>query len=162
MLTVLAIVVPVVFIAGLTARKSPPVVDKVPTPLLDDLPKYRELVHAVEGVTIGDVEYTMRFYGIPSDPTRMALELEPAGQAGVNAPDVLVYWQEGPVDQDSESREGRYLLGRLAGRQARRFALPEPVATAGGQLLFYSLARQEYVGTAVSLPVLHKSGGISS
>lgn len=70
------------------------------------------------------------------------LELTPG--ADLERPDVLVYWsREDAADRVPDTAQ---LLGRLAGTEVRRFALPSPAR--GGRVHLWSLGHGALVGAA--------------
>lgn len=74
-------------------------------------------------------------------------------QGAARQPDLLLYWTPSPDDDPSKTGlpATAVLLGPLPSRTLRLYSLP--TATAGGQLLLYSLAHQELSGRA-ALPEL--------
>jgi hypothetical protein len=77
---------------------------------------------------------------------RWLIELEP--RQDPLQPDVLVYWgPEFPRASDGLPRAAHF-LGRLAGTQVRRFALPSG-ANPDGMLFLYSLGHQQVLDRAL-------------
>jgi hypothetical protein len=70
--------------------------------------------------------------------------LELAPHADLGQPDLLVYWsRDGALDRLPEHAT---LLGRLAGTEVRRFALPE--GARAGRVHLFSLGHGALVGAA--------------
>ena len=93
----------------------------------------------------GDLPIVTRVWG---DGTAAFVELEPT--SALRRPDLLVYWT--PSSQAVvDFPKGARMLGRLAGQEPRRFALPNPAGAGRGVLVLYSLGHQTQVGSA-SIP----------
>lgn len=137
--TALAVIVPVVFVAGLAAR--PGKIDTVePLPALHaPLTDYTIVRAEYEAVNIAGGAVDVRFLQGPGDPLRFAVEFMPT--SAPRAPDLHVYWtpQTEPAD---ELPEVAILVGTLAGIQPRRFVLPEIAGRTRGRIVFYSLAHR--------------------
>ena len=65
----------------------------------------------------------------------------------LKVPDLLVYWHMGDAPSDQLPDNG-FLLGSLAGTDVHQYVLPDTALHVDGQLILYSLAHQEVVGTA--------------
>lgn len=145
MITVLAVGIPVVFLAALGARTPPPTTEELPSTVVDR--------GRVPGMA-ADQEISDFFSttdGAPAVTLRLwASELVIAGlepEAPLTAPDVLVYWSpsaEGDSTMDALPDDAR-LLGPLPGHGDRAF--PLPTGSAEGALILYSLGWQEVVAS---------------
>lgn len=81
---------------------------------------------------------------------------EPVAEAGpvvelmprddLRRPSVLVYWAGAGAPEALPP--GAHLVGRLAGGEARRFALPPAARSVAGRLYLYSLGHHELLGSA--------------
>jgi len=113
---VLAVFLPLVFVAGLRARHH-----QVP-----------EHIDPSSDSASSDFK-PMENVGLRVRANDGYIEVVPARP--LNSPDPLLYFGQGP------QIEGAILLGALEGSQMRRFAVP-----GSGYLILYSLARREIVG----------------
>ncbi len=149
--TILAVVLPVIFFAALTTRRTPPVVASVPTALTD--PTLATWVaHDSAEAQVLEVPIRIRLLA-PSATTRgpltrLGVELEPVRAMG--RPDVLVYWTASMPPSNEALPSDAFLLGSIGGAKPRRFELPQPALQARGSLIIYSAAHREILGT---LPV---------
>ena len=139
MTCVLAVVVPVVFAAGILARESVPVHEGSAAA---ERPQTGEILWESADAW-GDLGIRTRVFLPGEGASAHVLELAPA--ADFQQPDVLVYWSERAPQVAEGVPTGAILLGRLAGAQVRRYELPGATA---GHVILYSLAHQESVGTA--------------
>ena len=74
--------------------------------------------------------------------------LELAPSAALRRPDVLVYLATGPDAGVERLPDHAYLLGRLSGRQLRRFPIPAAAFAQELTLYLYSLGHQAVIGSA--------------
>lgn len=72
------------------------------------------------------------------------LNLQP--QSDLQLPDVLVYWQQGATPPEAIS-ETSILLGALSGASNRQFSIPTAMQGQTGHLLLFSQATQEIIST---------------
>ena len=135
---VLAVLVPLLFLAALFARR--PTLEPVATPA--ELPGGEVIVHAGDLWRGGPVLDT-RLYRLPTG--RFVLLLDPAAELAV--PDPLVYWKAGPALEDTDALPGdAFFVGVIAGADLQRFELPG--YTPAGTLFLYSLAHRRMVAVA--------------
>lgn len=149
MTTAIAIILPVVFVAGLAVRKPIPATENAPSALM--APPAVSFSHLLfeKSDLWADLKITTRVYADQQPAERLAVELHP--QDYLKIPDLLVYWHPQPSIQTDKLPDDAYLLGALAGTQKRRFILPEPAMTQDGSLILYSLAHQKIIA-ATTLP----------
>ena len=142
MTTLLAIAVPVLYIAALAARTGQPVAGELPAALTASVPAevVADLGDFFEGPAIG-----LRLRG---DGARWWLELAP--RAPVVRPETLVYWT--PSAPGSRLPDDAFLLGAL-GSRTRTFPVPDGALGRAGWLVLYSLGHQELFAAA-ELPAI--------
>ena len=147
--TILAVVLPVILVAALAARRTPPVVASAPTALTDPALDTWVALDSAEAEVL-EVPIRIRLLApLPSTtPTRFGVELEPTQPIG--RPDVLVYWTASPPAINEALPSDGLLLGSIGGTRPRRFELPQPALQIRGSLILYSAAHREVLGT---LPV---------
>jgi len=140
-ITVLAVLTPLVFVLGLLARQSIPHVEVPPTsaPGID----LRGLELIREDAAPDDLPIRVRWLGSADAAGTRAVQLELTG--AVKLPDLLVYWEYAPGADGTLSDRAR-LLGRVGGRRQVTWAVPEPAGS--GWLVFYSGAWKVVAGTA--------------
>lgn len=137
MITLLAVVTPVLFVAALAGRTPMPT---------GGLPSALAASTLANLVPIG-AEWTLlmnppirgRYLALPGDSIPTAIRLTPDGPGG--EPDLLLYWAETVGDSVALPPEAR-LLGPLDARQP--VSLPRPE----GYLILYSLAHRERLAVA--------------
>ena len=144
MVTVLAVTLPVLFVAGLLVRKPPAEMEAIPEALQPSSATYSTLLSETPDLW-GELAIVTRLHADGDPASRLAVELHP--EAYIKTPDVLVYWHTEATAEDVVP-DGAYLLGALAGAQARRFALPDTALATDGHLILYSLAHQQTIATA--------------
>ncbi len=135
---VLAVVLPVGFVAALLAREEPQVSGRLPDegPILEAPMRTEQRVFA--GLDI--------LTRVGRTEGRTVVELEPREELRV--PDLIVYWTStvAPTDAgDDALPSDAHLLGAL-GEHARRFALPRNAS--GGSLVLYDMGNSEVVAMA--------------
>ena len=145
MVTVLAVALPVLFVAGLLARKPLVGMDATPEALQPFSETYPMLLTETPDLW-GEFAIQTRLHADTAPASRLAVELHP--EAYLKAPDVLVYWNVDTPLAEGAIPDGAYLLGTLAGTQARHFALPDTALHTDGHLILYSLAHQQTIATA--------------
>jgi hypothetical protein len=142
MLLGLSVALPLLFGAGLLARKAPAVMEALPaTGRVPEAGAYPLVVAEREADSLA-VQIRLRADGRPA--RRLALELMP--RQYLKEPDLLVYWHPGTASDVSPS--GGYLLGAMDGARARIFALPDTARHTNGTVIFYTLAHQKTLETA--------------
>ncbi len=133
--TVLAAIVPAVFVAGLAVRPDLPTNATLPGAGIADA--------ATEALTVIDgAQFGIGRIMSGESLTAVVLAPEPGG-GGLGKPDVLVYWSPDNPSGQSAPADGLYLLGVMAPQQKRVFDLPPAAASRPGYLSFYSLAAKE-------------------
>lgn len=142
--SVLAVVLPVLFVAGLLTRRPPAVMETLPGALRPDSGTSSILLAEEPGLW-GDAAITTRLYADGTPAARLAVALRP--DAYLKAPDILVYWHPTRPTDDAVP-DGAYLLGTLAGTHAQRFILPDTALRADGHLMLYSLGHRQVIATA--------------
>ena len=145
MVTVLAVTLPILFVAGLLARKPPAEMETIPEALRPFSETSPTLLAETPDLW-GELAIVTRLHADADSASRLAVELHP--ETYLKAPDVLVYWHTDAPPADGVIPDGAYLLGSLSGAQARRFALPDTALTTDGHLILFSLAHQQTVATA--------------
>lgn len=76
-----------------------------------------------------------------TDGTDIFLNLQP--QSDLQLPDVLVYWQQGTPPEDLS--QDSILLGALSGASNRQFRVPDAMQGQTGHLLLFSQATKEII-----------------
>ncbi|MEM1096610.1 MAG: hypothetical protein AAGJ10_18570 [Bacteroidota bacterium] len=142
MVSTLAVVLPVLFVASLLVRQHPAVMDTLPVPVSAEAPS---LLRSETTATFGALSVSLRVYEDARPATRLAVALRP--DASPSAPDVLAYWSETPPSA-ATLPDAAILLGTLAGPQSRTFMLPEAALRTEGYLILYSLGHQALLGSS--------------
>jgi hypothetical protein len=136
----LALVVPVLTVAGLMLRQSIPVTDGTfPRGAASGGESYEMLGEQTVGE---ELPIRVSWLREPGSRERRAVALTLEGP--LERPDLLVYWDDGPGDGSALS-EAAWLLGRVGGRREVVWKVPEPVTA--GRLVFYSTAWKAVVGS---------------
>ena len=134
---VLAVVLPLILLAGLGARRA-----RVPSTLLAArLPDTARLVRKSNALWHRHAVQTV-FYADSNRPGQIFLVLHPA-QAW-NEPDLLLYWSADPPQGNTVPAHAQLLDAFAAGKV---FELP-PNAATGGHLLLFSLPHQSVFDAA--------------
>ncbi len=149
LLAILSILLPLAFALALFARKAPSRVQETSAVLRGDTPALPRVLFEKEDLW-PDSKIAARVCADALPPAQLALELQP--REDFKAPDVLVYWSPRNSGADEELLREAYLLGALAGKQKRRWLLPEAALQAEGALILYSLGHQQVLATT-ALPV---------
>jgi hypothetical protein len=135
-----AVVLPALLVAGLRARRLPPLVPvailPAAVPVGPPLPWSTAAGTAV--VTL------------VRERPESALEVELAPATAFRAPDLLLYWTSRSLPVDDVGQPDA-LLGTVSGEPVKRFRLPPLVQAGHGSLLLFSLAHHSIVG-ATALP----------
>ena len=146
--TALAVALPLLFAAGLLARKPPAVMERLPAELQPQTDAFPVVLEEYADLW-STVDIHTRLLGDRQPPTRLAIALSSTAMA--NAPDALVYWTIDPAPTGETPLDGAYLIGSLFGNSSPYLALPDTALHVDGHLILYSLAHQETLATA-SLP----------
>jgi hypothetical protein len=141
---VLVVVLPVVFAAGLAARRPPPTMDRLPAALQDGAVPLA-FVHVERHTVWAGRDVTVRLRADADPPSRAEVEVS-SGEA-IDRPDLLLYWADSGSAPAAALPAGARLLGGWAGVGTRRLALSPDAIARGGTLVLYSLGLQEVVGT---------------
>jgi hypothetical protein len=141
-IAVLAVVTPLLFVAGLLARRPiPATIDLAIGTTVEDHPGHEVLSR--DDDAWGGLPILTEWLRAPGDPAGdPAVSLELTGP--LKQPDLLLYWDASPRE-GGLSDEAR-LLGPVGGR--RRDAWDVPASDRPGRLVLYSLAHGEVVATA--------------
>ena len=143
-IVLLSVVLPLLVVAGLLARRSQPPGHSSSTGWPDaarsgsEEPTGRRLV-AWEG---GSLAASLVERGSTAD-AGAAVRLEPLAE--IARPELLVYWSPRPGDGDDALPEDAYLLGALDGTHPVELPLPAASTRTDGKLIFYSLGQHEIV-----------------
>lgn len=157
MTTAIAIVLPLLFLAGIAARKAIPRME-IPPALTPVEETFSELIFQ-KNYFRPELDIAARVFADSLPPSRLAVELHP--QRYLKIPDILVYWSETPPNAGDKMPESSYLIGTLAGTERRRFPLPSAALDSDGSLILYSLAQQRVIGMAALPTHSQLSGGDS-
>ncbi len=144
----LAVVLPLILAAALLSRQRAPVMDPAPTVLDGRGNGGWTAIDSVEA-EVGGAMIEIRILESIAAPARLGVDLMPA--SALRAPDVLVYWSAAGDTAAGSLPSDALLLGSLAGRRLRRFALPVHRGGQPGSLVLYSAAHRAVLGT-IALP----------
>lgn len=144
--TLLAIVVPVLYVVALAARPDEPVAE-LPAALAETPPGN---VDNDFGELFTDPAIVVRSR---HDGADWWIELDP--KRPVVSPETLVYWTRSSATA-GQLPEDAYLIGSLAGDRSRTFAMPKNALGLAGSLVLYSLGAQEVVAST-RLPALGRA-----
>lgn len=150
-ISVIAVLLPIVFMAGIAARKTIPDME-IPAAIAQPQPDFPRLVFEKDGFWPA-LEVTVRVFADSIPPANLAVELQP--QNYIKMPDILIYWSASQPASSEQLPETAYLVGTLSGLGKRRFLLPSSAIESDGTLILYSLARQEMIA-AENLPILEE------
>jgi hypothetical protein len=145
MFITLAVIVPLLFLAGLGVRQSIPAVQDPTVP-----PAARgrgDLEVLREDAAPGELPIRVAWLRAPGAGTQRMVGLELDGP--VKQPDLLVYWDEHQGGGSDPSEEAR-LLGRVGDRLQIVWNVPQP--SSSGRLVFYSAAWKESAGSMTPPP----------
>lgn len=143
---ILVVILPLLFLAALATRSSAPRTQEIPPFLVNETPAFPRVLFEKNNLWAGhDILTRVCTDQIP--PQRLAVELQP--RQIFTKPDILVYWHEPAAATGNQLPENAYLLGALAGKQLRRFVLPEAARLVEGSLVLYSLAHHQIVATTM-------------
>lgn len=138
---VAAVILPVLLVEGLRARRPLPLAAAVALP--SAAPASPPLTWSTSA---GSAIVTLVRAG--TDSNALDVQLSPA--TAFRGPDLLLYWTSRSLPVDDVARLD-VLLGAVSGQPARRFRLPPDVRPGHGSLLLFSLAHNNVVG-AMALP----------
>jgi len=143
MIVALAVIAPVLFVAGLIARQAVPVMPD--SAVAAGLPE--DDVFEVVGrddAAWGELPVRTIWLRASGDDMRRAVTLELTGP--IKRPDLLVYWDDSANDGGVLSDQA-HLLGRIGGRRSVTWHVP--VRSESGRLLLYSSGWREIVASAI-------------
>ncbi|MEM8637437.1 MAG: hypothetical protein AAGG51_01270 [Cyanobacteria bacterium P01_G01_bin.54] len=147
--SILIVVLPIAFIAALVLRPQYPPLSADAEPLIESSGFATDIEDpvAVATETLKGKGIRLEVAAITTEGDRV-LDVKPSQV--LKAPDLLLYWQADDAAPE-ELDEDALLLGALAGRSRRRFALPQAMQGQAGQLVIYSNGTQRIIST-VELP----------
>lgn len=146
MITVLAVLVPLLFIGALLVRPDVPVMDTLPELHAADTLVFDHVLAETDDLW-AEIGMTTRLKGDQATaPNHLAVELEP--HQPLNLADPLVYWDLSSTGSTQQLPASAYLLGPLPGSGSRQFTLPDTARFVNGRLLIYSVAHQELLASA--------------
>lgn len=135
-MTALAVVLPLLFIAGLKVRRTFPNAAKLPEQEVTSDRSERFLPWEEVGLLV-------RFQKDERGKSQALLDVIPSRD--FDEPDLLVFWDE-QDGNDGKIHERAVLLGSLKGRQLRRMKVPFTVPPESGHIVLYSLAHAKVIG----------------
>jgi len=140
MIVALAVLAPVLFVAGLLARQTVPAMsDSV---VDTQTPGHERLeVVGMAAPSLGELPIRTLWLKASDDTTRRAVTLELTGPT--RHPDLLVYWTAEPGD--GALSDEALLLGRLGDRRSVTWDIPD--SGSSGRLVLYSSAWDEVVAS---------------
>ena len=144
--TVLAVLVPVGFVAGILSRSPDPTAEAIPGELRAELREAPGQVVWARSDLWRDLPVDTALNR--ASDGRLFLTLQP--RSDLKRPEVLAYWAP-PGESEKPVPENAVLLGRLQGTLPSIFELPGVANGTPGRLLLYSLGHQELL-KIVSLP----------
>ena len=137
-ITALALILPVLFIAGLRARR--------PMPPVPSLPESESGFDRRSGFTLWDgIGLKVRFEVSTIGRAKTFLDVIPV--RGFDEPDLLLYWDDRKPETGKLS-EKAVLLGSLKGARPSRLVVPQSVPASMGYVVLFSLVNQKVVGTS--------------
>ena len=145
MIVALALVVPVLFVAGLMLRQSIPIAEAAPS---RGRASDSEGLEVLGEQTVGEeLPIRVSWLRAAGPGARRAVGL--ALEGPLKRPDLLVYWDDDSGDGSALSEAAR-LLGRVGGRREVVWEVPQPGD--GGRLVFYSTAWKAVAGSVSPPP----------
>ncbi len=139
MVMALGIILPMVFVAGIAARKPVPTPNELPAALAITSQKF-ETVEWKRTDLFSKASIEVHLLREQKGAGRFAIELSAAKDFA--KPDLIVYWVAGSPEITGTLPENAMLLG---GFGSAVLPLPPEVATKSGVLVLYSLADNEIV-----------------
>ncbi len=143
----IAIIVPVLFVAGLLSRQTVPATENAAAFQSNLSHEFSNELFS-DKTLWGELDIRTRVLSTGQDSVRLALELTP--HTPLKIADVLVYWHSGNNGDGKTLPGGAFLLGTLSGLHQRLFPLPEPAVQSDGVVMLYSLAHRKVI-TSVDL-----------
>jgi len=139
---VLLIVIPLVYVAGLAARRAPLTMERIPDRLTGTFEvSAQPLIEST--FAIGETEFGARLFSREGSSSPAVVELERRGTTPLVHPDVLVYWTPTTSGREQSMLADAYFMGILTEGQSQQYALPEESTQRDGRLLFYSLGHEQ-------------------
>ena len=136
--TVLAVILPVLFVAGLRARR--------PIPSVPRLPDYESSFDQRSGFILWDeIGIKARISSSTIGRAKTFLDVIPVRE--LEEPDLLLYWDDRRPETGSLS-EKAILLGSLKGVKPRRLIVPQSVPASVGYVILFSLAHQRVIASS--------------
>jgi len=145
-ISTLAVLLPLAFVLGLSARKTSPTMRETPPALRPEPFSLPRVLFEKEDLWSG-MKITTRVCAEALPATRLVLELQP--QEDLHSPDILVYWSPQISGSAHELLKEAHLLGTLAGRQKHSWLLSGTMVQAEGTLILYSLGHQTVLASAL-------------
>jgi hypothetical protein len=139
MVTVLGVLLPIAFAAGIAARKSAPTIAALPA-ALTTTPQHFEAVEWERADLFTKTPIRVRLVRESSGAGRFAVELSAAKD--FVKPDLIVYWIAGNPNLTDTLPDNARLLG---GFEAKALQLPGEAGETNGVLVLFSLANGEVV-----------------
>lgn len=150
MMTLLAIVTPLIFALGILARKPLAVTGQAA--VIESGKSLPNMIINTSDLWPGTDIHT-RIYGDNHPPSRFMLALHP--QTYLQHPDILVYWHNRPPANTDALPEGAYLLGTLSGTHEQTYNFSADIVSPNaGSVILYSLAHQSIVAVAEIPPLV--------
>ncbi|HKX30284.1 MAG TPA: hypothetical protein VJ302_21520 [Blastocatellia bacterium] len=155
--TSLALLVPVMFVSGLIARRPFPVSSRLPAIQSDPASEEVSVIYEDRDLWKG-LAVTARIMTANGNSPTMLLELQATHDLA--EPDLLVYWGESRPSPDRPAGSA-VLLGRLSGTRIERLPLSARALSGTGYLTLYSLAHAKTIATSeLSVPALRTKGDL--
>ena len=150
MIGAVAIVVPVVFVAGIMARTEPPTSAVELPGTAPSFASHTVTLVEYPAVRIGDGDVAIRILGGSKRVARLAVEFEPEPGAAIVGADLLAYWSEtlasgGALPGDAS------LIGPLGGDRTRRHFLPAGASVKTGYIYVYSEAMKTLIAEPIAI-----------
>ena len=143
-ITALAVLLPIVFAAGLALRTQPAIMNPLPAALSQATPGLSRVLTS-RGDLLPGLGASVRVLADSVPPSRMTVEITPS--VDPHEPDLLVYWSALPDGGTNPLPPDAHLLGSLAGIRPRALPLPDLALTQDGALIVYSLAHGRRLAT---------------
>lgn len=135
---ILILILPLLVIAGLAARRLPQPIDRFPAALTTETPE--------PSGTFVDLSCHWTGQSIATRIIkRESMMIELNVLQTIQEPDLLLYWNSEPSDDTSLPTQS-HLLGSLANTGITRFPISSQIVT-NGYLLIYSLGHQEVISS---------------
>ncbi len=143
---ILAVLIPICFVAGIWLRPSYNAVGESATELFYQAGFVRETPanKAITTAKLSDATFWAQAKTFLTPEGEILLQLQP--NSNLQFPDPLLYWEAGEK-QPTKLSDTSLLLGDLAGPFQRHFLVPKAMQGQAGHLLIYSPIQQEVVAT---------------